>query len=241
MNDEESKSSQFVARSIKMTPEEDRPREKALAHGLETLSSAELLATLLGSGVPGLSVVRLCEQILYDNDNTLYRLARLSVNDLKRCRGIGEVKALNMLAALELGRRMSYEEFEQLPTITDSKRASQYLRTKMAHANYERVCILILDHAKHVLAFKEISDGGKTSAVADIKRIMRTALENNADSIILAHNHPSNNPTPSALDDALTKKVAQAGRMLDIPLLDHIIVTQGECYSYLEHDRLNRD
>lgn len=238
MSNDDKMSAQVTVRNMKMTPMEDRPREKALAHGLETLSNAELLATLLGSGVPGVSVVELCEQILYDNDNKLYRLARHSVKDLMRYHGVGEVKALNMLAALELGRRMADEEFEQLPSITDSQKAFRYLRNKMASANYERLCIVILDHAKHVINFREISDGGKTATVADIKRIMRTAIEYDADSIILAHNHPSNNPKPSPQDDALTQKVAQAGKLVDIPLIDHIIVTQGECYSYMEHGKL---
>ena len=138
MSNDDKISAQVTVRNMKMTPMEDRPREKALAHGLETLSNAELLATLLGSGVPGMSVVELCEQILYDNDNKLYRLARHSVKDLMRYHGVGEVKALNMLAALELGRRMADEEFEQLPSITDSQKAFRYLRNKMAYANYER-------------------------------------------------------------------------------------------------------
>ncbi len=218
--------------------EEDRPREKALAKGIDALTNAELLAVLLGTGMPGLNVVDLCQYILSDNENKLYRLARRSVKDLMRYEGIGEVKALNILAALELGRRIETEEFEQSPEITTIGKACNYLRHKMSHMTSERFAIIILDHAKHAVDFRVISEGGKAATVVDIKKVMRTALEYDADSILIAHNHPSNNPRPSKQDDELTKKLVDAGKALDIPVIDHIIVTQGECYSYLEHGRM---
>lgn len=226
------------SRAIKNMPEQDRPREKALEKGVGMLTDAELLATLIGSGQPGESVVDLCRRILRDNDDKLYKLARMRVSDLRRYSGIGEVKAINIMAALELGRRLENEEFMEQPTINSSDKAIALLRRLMAHLDHERLMILVLDRAKHVVKECVVSDGGLTATVGDVKVIMRLAIENNADSIIMAHNHPSNNASPSRQDDALTHKVAEAGRLLDIMLVDHIIVTQGKCYSYMDNGRL---
>ncbi|MGM9803144.1 MAG: DNA repair protein RadC [Muribaculaceae bacterium] len=225
-------------RSIKHMPEQDRPREKALLKGIGALTDAELLATLIGSGQRGESVVDLCQRILRDNGGKLYNLSRMSINDLMRYNGIGEVKAINITAALELGRRLDNEEFMQLPSITNSEMALKYLRRLLGHLHHERLLILILDRAKHVVKECVISDGGLAATVGDVKLIMRHAIENFADSIIMAHNHPSNNPRPSRQDDELTRKVSEAGKLMDIPLVDHIIVTQGECYSYMDNGRL---
>ncbi|MCI6893740.1 MAG: DNA repair protein RadC [Bacteroidales bacterium] len=225
-------------RAIKNMPQQDRPREKALEKGVAMLTDAELLATLIGSGQPGESVVDLCRRILHDSDDKLYKLARLRISDLMRYNGIGEVKAINIMAALELGRRLENEEFVEQPTITNSDVAKKLLRRLMAHLDHERLMLLVLDRAKHVVKECVVSDGGLSATVGDVKMIMRLAIENCADSIILAHNHPSNNPSPSRQDDMLTQKVAEAGKLLDIMLVDHIIVTQGRCYSYLDNGRL---
>ena len=219
-------------------PEQDRPREKALAQGVASLTNAELLATLIGSGQPGESVVDLCRRILHDNDDKLYKLARMRLPELKRYSGIGEVKAINILAALELGRRLENEEFMEQPQITSSEKAFKLLRRLLGHLDHERLMILVLDRAKHVIRECGVSDGGLSATVGDVKIIMRMAIENGADSIILAHNHPSNNASPSHQDDALTQKVKEAGSVLDVPLIDHIIVTQGRYYSYMENGRL---
>lgn len=219
-------------------PEQDRPREKALAQGVASLTNAELLATLIGSGQPGESVVDLCRRILHDNDDKLYKLARMRLPELKRYNGIGEVKAINILAALELGRRLENEEFMEQPQITSSEKAFKLLRRLLGHLDHERLMILVLDRAKHVIRECVVSDGGLSATVGDVKIIMRMAIENGADSIILAHNHPSNNALPSHQDDALTQKVKEAGSVLDVPLIDHIIVTQGRYYSYMENGRL---
>ena len=205
------------SRNIKDTvPEEDRPREKAKKHGFGSLSTAELLAILLRVGTPGESVVDLCQRILRDNDDKLYLIARKGINNLvKNYHGIGEVKAIEILAALELARRYQQEEFQERFRITSSDDAYQYLRTRMEHLDHEEMMVVLLNHAKQV-AIERLSSG-----------------------IILAHNHPSDNPNPSTQDDRLTERVHQACKVMDIQLVDHIIVCRGgRYYSYNDHGRL---
>ena len=203
------------SRNIKDTvPEEDRPREKAKKHGFGSLSTAELLAILLRVGTPGESVVDLCQRILRDNDDKLYLIARKGINNLvKNYHGIGEVKAIEILAALELARRYQQEEFQERFRITSSDDAYQYLRTRMEHLDHEEMMVVLLN--------------------------LRPAIERLSSGIILAHNHPSDNPNPSVQDDRLTERVHQACKVMDIQLVDHIIVCRGgRYYSYNDHGRL---
>lgn len=228
-------------RSIKGTvPEEDRPREKAKKHGFESLSTAELLAILLRVGTPGESVVDLCQRILRDNDDKLYLIARKGISNLmKNYHGIGEVKAIEILAALELARRYQQEEFVERRKITSSEDAYNYLCPKMNHLDHEEIMVVLLNHAKQVEECVRISSGGTAMTVADIKMILRPAIENLSSGIILSHNHPSDNPNPSAQDDRLTERVHQACKVMDIQLVDHIIVCRGaRYYSYNDHGRL---
>jgi len=228
-------------RNIKDTvPEEDRPREKAKKHGFDSLSTAELLAILLRVGTPGESVVDLCQRILQDNDGKLYLIARKGINNLvKNYHGIGEVKAIEILAALELARRYQQEEFDERFQITSSTDAYNYLRPRMEHLDHEEIMIILLNHAKQVESCERISSGGTAMTVADIKMILRPAIERLASGIILAHNHPSDNPKPSIQDDRLTERVHQACKVMDIQLVDHIIVCRGNrYYSYNDNGRL---
>jgi len=222
------------SRNIKDTvPEEDRPREKAKKHGFGALSTAELLAILLRVGTPGESVVDLCQRILRDNDDKLYLIARKGINNLvKNYHGIGEVKAIEILAALELARRYQQEEFQERFKITSRK-------SRMSDLDHEEIMVVLLNHAKQVEECVRISSGGTAMTVADIKMILRPAIERLASGIILAHNHPSDNPTPSVQDDRLTERVHQACKVMDIQLVDHIIVCRGNrYYSYNDHGRL---
>ncbi len=219
-------------------PEQDRPREKALAQGVAALTDAELLATLIGSGQPGESVVDLCRRMLHDNDDRLNNLARMRLNELKRYNGIGAVKAISIMAAFELGRRLENEEFMEHPQITSSKKAFGLLRRLLGHLDHERMIVLLLDRAKHVVKECVVSDGGFSTVVGDVRIIVRLAIEHGADSIILAHNHPSNNASPSEQDDELTRSVKEACALFNVQLVDHIIVTQGQYYSYLDKKRL---
>ena len=232
---------QVTKRSIKDTvPKEDRPREKAKKLGFGALSTAELLAILLRVGTPGESVIDLCRRILHDNDDKLYLIARKGIKNLvKNYHGIGEVKAIEILAALELARRYQQEDFQDRRKITSSDDAYQYLRSFMEHLDHEEMMVVLLNHAKQIEECVRVSSGGTAMTVADIKMILRPAIERLSSGIILAHNHPSDNPNPSAQDDRLTERVHQACKVMDIQLVDHIIVCRGgRYYSYNDHARL---
>lgn len=223
---------------VHMAPD-DRPREKAKRSGFAALSIAELFAIIVGSGSPGESVVDLCQRILNDNGGKLYNIARRGYKELMRnYKGIGEVKALELEAALELARRYQIEKVEQRPQITSSDDAYRYLRMRMKDNTNEQLWVVFLNRSKHVLGFKCMSQGGTSATVGDVKMILKAAIEELADTIIIAHNHPSDNPTPSPQDDALTRKVAAGCQAVGIPLVDHIIVCQDRYYSYCDKNRL---
>ncbi|MDD6686978.1 RadC family protein [Sodaliphilus pleomorphus] len=223
---------------VHMAPD-DRPREKAKRSGFAALSIAELFAIIVGSGSPGESVVDLCQRILNDNGGKLYNIARRGYKELMRnYKGIGEVKALELEAALELARRYQIEKVEQRPQITSSDDAYRYLRMRMKDNTNEQLWVVFLNRSKHVLGLKCMSQGGTSATVGDVKMILKAAVEELADTIIIAHNHPSDNPTPSPQDDALTRKVAAGCQAVGIPLVDHIIVCQDRYYSYCDKNRL---
>ena len=223
---------------VHMAPD-DRPREKAKRSGFAALSIAELFAIIVGSGSPGESVVDLCQRILNDNGGKLYNIARRGYKELMRnYKGIGEVKALELEAALELARRYQIEKVEQRPQITSSDDAYRYLRMRMKDNTNEQLWVVFLNRSKHVLGLKCMSQGGTSATVGDVKMILKAAIEELADTIIIAHNHPSENPTPSPQDDALTRKVAAGCQAVGIPLVDHIIVCQDRYYSYCDKNRL---
>ena len=240
MDTNDKKTSLAGTRNIKGTiPEEDRPREKAKKLGFEALSTAELLAILLRVGTPGESVVDLCQRILHDNDGKLYLIARKGINNLvKNYHGIGEVKAIEILAALELARRYQKEAFDDRFQICSSDDAYRYLKPRMEHLDHEELLVVLLNHAKQVEECIRVSSGGTAMTAADIKMILRPAIERVSSGIILAHNHPSDNAKPSAQDDRLTERVHQACKVMDIQLVDHIIVCRGgRYYSYVDHGR----
>lgn len=228
------------SRALKLnTSLDDRPREKAMKYGFSTLSPAELFAIILGSGSPGESVVELCQRILNDHDNKIYKIARHKYSDLARTyRGVGEVKAVEILAAIEIARRFQGEEFDNDFQITDANAAYRYLSTFMLDKEHEEMWVLLLDRAKHVKGRELVSTGGTAATVADEKIILKHAITHLASSIILAHNHPSNNPRPSIQDDALTQRVKRACDTLGIPLDDHIIMCRGNFYSYQVEGKL---
>ena len=219
---------------------DDRPREKALAQGFNALSPAELLATIIGSGSRGENVVGLCQRLLNDHDGKLYNIARRSVSDLvKSYRGIGEVKAIEILAAIELARRYQSEEYQELPVVQNSHDAYRVLRPHLCDLSHEEIWILTLNRAKRVTGTFKISAGGTAKTVGDVKIILRTAIERLADAIILAHTHPSDNPQPSQNDDQLTMKVQKACQAVDISFLDHLVLCRGGIYySYNDHGKL---
>lgn len=217
---------------IKLWAEADRPREKLMLNGRRYLTDAELIAILIGSGNKNETAVDLSKRILAFYNNDLDALGKASVGDLSKFRGIGEAKAIAIVAALELGRRRKETGAGDVIKITSSKDAFEVLLPVFADLNHEEFWILILNQANYVISKQLISKGGLAGTVADPKIIFKTALEHNAANIILAHNHPSGNLKPSAEDIRITKKMVEAGKMLDLCVLDHLIVTNKLFYSF---------
>ncbi len=220
--------------SIKGWAEDDRPREKLLNKGAASLSNAELIAILISSGNHNESAVELSKRILNDVNDNFSELARLTLSDLQKYKGIGEAKAITIAAALELGRRRSTSVLTDKPQVKDSKTAYILLQKELGDLNYESFCVVLLNRANKVLKTVRISDGGITGTVVDQRKVFKIALDNNATSIILGHNHPSGQLTPSDADIQLTKKMKEAGIVLDLPVLDHIIVGDGNYYSFAD-------
>lgn len=218
--------------------EEDRPREKLLLKGKAALSDAELIGILIGSGTRSMSAVDLSKLILKAAGNNLNELAKQSVNDLKKFKGIGEAKAIAIVSALELGRRRKESQYLQKPTITCSKDAYEVIKPELLDLSYEVFWVLLLNRANQVVKKSQISAGGVSGTVVDAKIIFKIAIENLCSSIILVHNHPSGNIKPSSADLKLTKKLKDAGNMLEIPVLDHLIFADHKYLSFADEGML---
>lgn len=225
--------------NIKDLALEDRPREKMLLKGVNTLSDAELLAILIASGNKDETAVELAQRILHSTSNNLNSLGKLSIKDLiKNFKGIGEAKAITIAAALELGRRRKLSDAETSPQINSSHDAYLLIQPILLDLKHEEVWILLLNRANKVIKKTQISRGGINGSVVDIRMIIKEAIEMLASAVILCHNHPSGNPSPSEEDDSITHKLKEAGKIMDIKLLDHIIVCDKSYYSYLDKGRL---
>ncbi len=220
--------------TIKSWAEEDRPREKLLSQGRRNLSDAELIAILIGSGNRDETAVELSRRILHSLDNDLDKLGRLSVNELSKFKGIGEAKAISIIAALELGRRRRESESQKVERITGSRDVFTLMSRYFADLNHEEFWIVLLSRSNSVLSRHLISKGGQSGTIADPKIIFQTALENHAASIILSHNHPSGNLKPSQADISLTRKLCEAGGLLDMPVLDHLIFANQSFFSFAD-------
>ncbi|MAX79658.1 MAG: hypothetical protein CL843_05725 [Crocinitomicaceae bacterium] len=224
--------------SIKSWAEDDKPREKLQNKGRHVLSDAELIAILIGSGTRKISAVELSKNILSSTSNDLHALGKLSVEDLMKFKGIGEAKAITIVAALELGRRRKAAEREERIIIRSSNDAYQIFSPKMIDLPHEEFWIMSLNRANKVMGLHNISRGGVSGTIADSKIIYKTALNDLASSIILCHNHPSGNIRPSESDLQLTKKLKQAGKVLDISVLDHLIIGDERYYSFADEGML---
>ncbi|MEZ5084007.1 MAG: DNA repair protein RadC [Bacteroidales bacterium] len=220
--------------SIREWAEDDRPREKLILKGRQSLSDAELIAILMGSGSRNESAVDLAKRILRDTGDNLVELSKLGVKDLMKYKGVGEAKAISIIAALELGRRRRGAEALERKKVTSSKDVFEYFSALIGDFTYEAFYILLLNRANKIIRHVEISEGGISGTVADPKKIFKMALEYNATSIILSHNHPSGSVNPSDADKRLTKKLKDAGEMLDVPVLDHIIIGDEKYYSFAD-------
>lgn len=224
-----------VVKGIRSWAEDDRPREKLLLKGRAALSDAELIAILIGSGNNEESAVDLSKRILRSLDNNLGRLARLNVKDLTLFKGIGEAKAISIIAALELGRRRKDNEPLKRPKIITSQAAFELMYEHLGDLNHEEFWIVMLDRANQLLGIECVSKGGVSGTVADPKLVFRPALQNLATAIILCHNHPSGKLRPSQEDIDLTKKMRIAGQSLDISVVDHLIIGEGEYFSFADN------
>src|SRR5580692_3491701 len=222
---------------IRSWAEEDRQRENLILKGAAALSDAELLAILIGSGTRGESAVDVCKTILKDAYNNLNELGKLSVSDLKKYKGIGEAKAITIVAALELAKRRRTAEVREKEKITGSKDVYEYFH-HLADLRNEEFWVMFLNRANKILSAQKVSMGGITGTVADIRLILKNALDNFATGIVLCHNHPSGNLTPSNEDKELTQKVKQTTKLLDINLLDHIIVSDTGYFSFADEGLL---
>lgn len=225
--------------SIKNWAEEDRPREKMLLKGKSALSDAELITILLRTGVKGNSALDIARKILKSVNGDLNMLGRLTVNDLKKLeKGIGETKAITLVAALELGRRRQATEARQLPLIRQSTDIFNYIYPELADLPHEEFYVIYTNKANKVLGHQRLSAGGLTGTVVDIKMILKMGIELLASGIIAAHNHPSGNLRPSQADIDITKKIKEACRVMEIYLLDHIIVGDKSYYSFADSGEL---
>lgn len=217
---------------INQWAEDDRPREKLLLKGKNTLSDSELLAILIGSGSRNESAVQLCQRILKSVDANLNQLGKLTVSQLIQFKGIGEAKAVSIIAALELGRRRRLEDATVLTQITSSQIVFECMQPLIGELPHEEFWVLYLNNSNKVIHKAQISKGGITGTVVDSRIVFKIALEYYATSIILCHNHPSGKLLPSEADKQITKKIKIAGEAIDVKVLDHLIVTEKGYYSF---------
>ena len=223
---------------IKSWAEEDRPREKLLNKGKSVLSEAELIAVLIGSGTRSISAVDLAKTILNHAENNLNSLAKYSVKDLMIFKGIGEAKAISIVSALELGRRRKDTGQEKRIKINSSQNVYDVMKPDLLDQKLEQFWLLLLNRANYIVQKIQISIGGISGTVADPKVIFKCALDNHASSIILVHNHPSGNIKPSETDIKLTTKLKGAGKLLEMPVLDHLIFTDQGFFSFADQNYL---
>lgn len=227
-----------IAFSIKNWAMGDRPREKLIQKGKLALSDAELIAILIGSGNTKESAVELGKRILSGSNNNLNHLGKLSLKQLTQFKGIGEAKAISIIAAMELGRRRRSEEAIEKIKINSSNSVFELLQPIIGELEHEEFWILYLNNANKIIEQFQISKGGITGTLVDVRITLRKALEVGAVSLILAHNHPSGNLNPSEADKQLTRKLKTAAESLDIKILDHVIVTEKSYFSFADEGLL---
>ncbi|MDE6650761.1 MAG: DNA repair protein RadC [Muribaculaceae bacterium] len=230
-----------VVKIMEMSKDE-RPRERAIAHGIGSLTTAELLAIILRTGQPGLPVTDLCRQLMSDNENSLLRLERRSRSELMLTKGIGSAKALQVEAMMEVMRRYRQESIDnltkQLPAVSASAAIYERMRYRIANLDHEEVWIILLNRSNRIIKEFRTTTGSSVASVFDIKMILKRALLENAESLVMCHNHPSGSLRPSVQDDNITQKLSTACKTMDLRMLDHVIVTTDGYYSYNDQGRM---
>lgn len=224
--------------SIRQWNEDDRPREKLMLKGKSVLSDAELIAILIGSGNREETAVDLAKRILNSVDNNLNQLAKLNVDNLCQFKGIGEAKAISIITALEIGKRRRLEQALINPKISSSRDAFNIMQPIIAELDYEEFWVLFLNVSNIIINKTQVSKGGITGTVVDSRVVFKKAIELSAVGIILCHNHPSGKCEPSKSDKELTKKFVSAGKLLDIRVLDHVIITQHHYFSFADKEMI---
>jgi len=224
--------------SIKQWASDDRPREKMLAKGAQSLSDAELLAILIGSGTREVSAVELARHILAESDNRLSSLGKMGIAELVKIKGIGTAKAITILAALELGKRRNSSEVIEKQQITSSRDVFDLFHCLLSDLSYEEFWVLLLNRSNKIIKKYKLSQGGVAGTVIDIRLILKRAIELLASGIIICHNHPSGNINPSENDKSITEKLKIASGQMDIKLLDHIIVCDNSYFSFCDENIL---
>ncbi|MDT0607917.1 RadC family protein [Croceitalea rosinachiae] len=224
--------------SIKNWANDDKPREKLAQKGRLTLSDAELIAILIGSGSREESAVQLSKRILASVNNNLNDLGKLSIKQLMKFKGIGEAKAITIASALEIGRRRRGEDVEEIKKITSSKTAFELLQPVIGELPHEEFWIVYLNNSNKVLHKEQLSKGGITGTLVDVRLVLKHAIEHNAIGLLLAHNHPSGTLKPSTADKQITQKLKSAAKALDIKVLDHLIITQKAYFSFADQEIL---
>jgi DNA repair protein RadC len=227
-----------IKSGIKAWAEDDRPREKLITKGKASLSDAELIAILIGMGTREMSAVELSKLILQSTGNNLNELAKMGVTELMKFKGIGEAKAISIVAAMELARRRKDSDPLKKDKIKYSKEAYNILKPFMMDLDHEQFWIICLNRSQEVVKIIQISTGGVTGTIADPKIIFKHALEHLSSCIILSHNHPSGNINPSQADITLTKQLSEGARLLDMTLSDHIIFTNNGYFSFADQNML---
>lgn len=223
---------------IKFLAEDDRPREKFLLKGKDSLSDSELLAIIMGSGNKNETAIEVARKILASVNNNWNQLSLLSVKDLMKFKGIGEVKAISIATALEIGRRRASQEIPEKTVISNSRDAYLVLKNYLADLRTEEFWAIFLNQSNKVIYLTQLTQGGINQSIVDVRVLFRTALEHFSTGIIIAHNHPSGNFKPSKEDNEITQKIKEAGKVLSIQLMDHLIITQNSYFSFSDEGLL---
>lgn len=224
--------------SIKFLAEDDRPREKFLLKGKNALSDSELLAIIMGSGSRDETAVELARKILGSVNNNWHQLSLLTIKDLMKFKGVGEVKAITIASSLEIGRRRAAQEIPEKPQISGSLDAYNVLKLHLSDLRTEEFWAVFLNQSNKVIHIAQLTQGGISQSIVDVRVLFKTALEHFSTGIIVAHNHPSGNKKPSTEDINITKKIKDAGNLMNIQLLDHLIITQNSYLSFADEGLL---
>jgi DNA repair protein RadC len=224
--------------TIKDWSEDDRPREKLLKKGVSSLSNAELLAIIIGSGSRNENAVALSQKILAQSENNLTTLGKATIVDLKKHKGVGEAKAISIVAAMELGRRRNSSEIAEKEQIECSKDIFLLFHPMLSDLPHEEFWLLFLNHSHRIINMQRLSSGGLAETSVDVRIVMKSAIEQLASCLVVCHNHPSGKPVPSEQDRRITKKLKDGGALLDLILIDHVIIADNQYYSFADEGEI---